>query len=158
MPATGSLSPRATRRATVPAPRFAARRGRTIPPMIAVMIALLHPLSSAAGAHAQASLDGAWRMTIAFDNGGVTAGLEVVTKGDRVSGRFVAEFAGGEIPIEGEIRDGTLTFNATTSGGPHPGLQLTFSGAPADDGRLAGVVSASFGEFAWNAERLARLR
>lgn len=97
---------------------------------------------------------GKWRMSIAFPNGDRAAGLELVQQGNTLTGRFVAAFAGGEVPLEGEWTNGTFTFSASTTGGPHPGEQLDFSSTLGEDGTLAGTLSASFGDFRWTAERL----
>lgn len=97
---------------------------------------------------------GKWRMSIVFPNGDGAAGLELVQQGTRLTGRFVAAFAGGEVPVEGEWTNGTFTFSASTTGGRHPGEQLDFSGTLEEDGTLAGTLSASFGDFRWAAERL----
>lgn len=97
---------------------------------------------------------GKWRMSIAFPSGDTAAGLELVQQGTKLSGRFVAAFAGGEIPLEGEWADGRFTFSASTTGGPHPGEQLDFSGTLQEDGTLAGTLSATFGDIRWTAERL----
>ena len=97
---------------------------------------------------------GRWKMTIQFTDAARQAGLEIVLKGREVSGKFVAAFAGGEVPIEGEIEGDTLTFSASTTGGPHPGMQLDFSSTLEGDGTLAGKLSAPFGDFSWTAERL----
>ena len=105
-------------------------------------------------AQAPSGVAGTWRMSIGFPNGDGAAGLELIQQGTTLTGRFVAAFAGGEVPLEGEWTDGTFTFSASTTGGPHPGEQLDFSGTLEKDGTLAGTLSASFGDFRWTAERL----
>jgi hypothetical protein len=97
---------------------------------------------------------GRWKMAIQFTDETRPAGLEIVLKGREVSGKFVAAFAGGDVPIEGEIDGDALTFSASTTGGPHPGMQLDFSATLKGDGTLAGKLSAPFGDFSWTAQRL----
>ena len=97
---------------------------------------------------------GRWKMAIQFNDDTRPAGLEIALDGKTVSGKFIAAFAGGEVPIEGEIAGETLTFSASTTGGPHPGMQLDFSGTLKGDGTLAGKLSAPFGDFSWTAQRL----
>lgn len=93
-------------------------------------------------------------MTIEFTDEARVAGLEIVEKDRSVTGKFVASFAGGEVPIEGEWADGTLTFQASTTGGPHPGMSLDFTATLKDNATLAGTMSAPFGDFAWTAQRI----
>ena len=97
---------------------------------------------------------GRWKVAIQFSDETRPAGLEIVLKGREVTGKFVAAFAGGDVPIEGEIDGDSLTFSASTTGGPHPGMQLDFSGSLKGDGTLAGKLSAPFGDFSWTAQRL----
>jgi hypothetical protein len=97
---------------------------------------------------------GGWKMTIQFPDQARPAGLELVLTGDVVSGKFVADFAGGDVPIEGDVADGILTFQASTTGGPHPGMSLDFTATLKDNATLAGTLSAPFGDFAWTAERV----
>ena len=118
-----------------------------------VMVLGLVVLTGPVGAQGK-PVAGRWKMTIQFTDDARPAGLEIVLKGREVSGKFIAAFAGGDVPIEGEIEGDTLTFSASTTGGPHPGMQLDFSGALKGDGTLAGTLSAPFGDFSWTAERL----
>ena len=118
-----------------------------------VIVLGLVALTAPVGAQGK-TVAGRWKMTIQFTDDARPAGLEIVLKAREVSGKFVAAFAGGEVPIEGEIEGDTLTFSASTTGGPHPGMQLDFSGALKGDGTLAGKLSAPFGDFSWTAERL----
>ena len=96
---------------------------------------------------------GKWRMTIEFADESRPAGLELEVDGQKVTGRFVASFAGGDIPIAGDLTNETVTFSGSTIGGPHPGMQLDFS-ATLKDGKLSGSISAPFGDFRWTADRL----
>jgi hypothetical protein len=93
-------------------------------------------------------------MSIVFNDGPRAVGLELKQDGRKVTGRLVASFAGGEVPIEGEFVDGKLTFSGATSGGPHPGLQLDFSATLKEDDSLAGTFSSQIGDFAWTADKL----
>ena len=111
-------------------------------------------LGASVSAMAQApDVAGKWRMTIEFTDESRPAGLELQLEGQKVTGRFVASFAGGDIPIAGELTTDTLTFSGSTTGGPHPGMRLDFS-ATLKDGKLNGSMSAPFGDFTWTAERL----
>lgn len=56
--------------------------------------------------------------------------------------------------LEGEFANGRLTFSASTTGGPHPGMPLDFSVTLSEGGTLDGSMSAPFGDFTWTAERL----
>jgi hypothetical protein len=100
------------------------------------------------------ALAGRWKMVIQFNDEPRPAGLEILLKGNAVSGKFVAAFAGGDVPIEGELAGRTVTFSASTTGGPHPGMQLDFSATLNGDGTLTGKMSAPFGDLTWTAERL----
>jgi hypothetical protein len=115
-----------------------------------VGVAFVAPMAHAS----QNTAAGAWKMTIQFSDQARPAGLELVVKGDAVSGKFVADFAGGEVPIEGEVANGNVTFQASTTGGPHPGMSLDFTATLKDNATLAGTLSAPFGDFAWTAERV----
>ena len=101
-----------------------------------------------------AGFAGNWKLMIAFHDEARPAGLQIVVKDHAVSGTFVAAFAGGEVPIEGEIADGKLTFQVSTTGGPHPGMSLDFTATLKDNATLAGTMSAPFGDFTWNGERI----
>jgi len=99
------------------------------------------------------ALAGKWRMTIEFADEARSAGLDLELNGQKIKGRFIAAFAGGDMPIEGTVMDDTVTFSGTTTGGPHPGMTLEFS-ATLKGSTLAGSMSAPFGDFPWTAERL----
>ena len=99
------------------------------------------------------AVGGKWRMTIEFADEARSAGLEINVDGRKVGGRLIASFAGGDVPIEGEISNGTLTFSGSTTSGPHPGMQLDFSATLKGD-ILTGSMSAPFGDFHWTAVRL----
>lgn len=108
----------------------------------------------AAAPAAQPGVAGTWRLSIDFHGEARDAGVEIKVDGRAVTGRLVAGFVGGEVPIEGEFAGGTLTFSASTTGGPHPGAQLDFSATLTEGGTLDGSMSAPFGDFKWTAERL----
>jgi hypothetical protein len=119
---------------------------------MAIVLGLV-ALTVPAGAQGK-TVAGRWKMAIQFNDDTRAAGLEIVLTGNAVSGKFVAAFAGGEVPIEGEIAGTAVTFSASTTGGPHPGMQLDFSGTLKGDGTLDGKLSAPFGDFSWTAQRL----
>ena len=98
---------------------------------------------------------GAWKMSIDFADGARAAGLEIKIDGRKITGRFIASFA-GDIAIEGDLAGSTLTFSGTTTDGPHPGIQLDFTATAKDEGTLEGNVSMPFGDFKWTAERLVK--
>jgi hypothetical protein len=114
---------------------------------------MLTCLLVAAVPRAQEGADGTWRLTVEFHNGRQPASLLIKTSGRQVTGTFTAPFAGGEVPIEGEMGGRRLTFSAATTGGPHPGLQIDFNTTLRDDGTLAGTMSMTFGEFKFTGER-----
>lgn len=97
---------------------------------------------------------GKWKLTIQFDSGANESGLELKIAGKKITGRFIAAFAGGEVPVEGEIEGETITFTAATTGGPHPGMQLDFSATLKGTDTLSGKLAAPFGEFAFTGERV----
>lgn len=99
-------------------------------------------------------LAGAWKMTMNFAQQ-ASAGLELKVDGKKVSGQFVSGFAGGSVPLEGEFADGKLTFAISTTGGPHPGIQVDFYGTLKADGTLEGKLAGiGEGETAWSAVRI----
>ncbi len=73
-------------------------------------------------------------MSIRFHDGPRAAGLELKIVRADVTGSFVASFAGGTVPIDGEFADGSLTFTASTTGGASPGRASRFHRA-AESGR-----------------------
>jgi hypothetical protein len=103
---------------------------------------------------APANVTGKWRMTITFNDGPRQAGLELEQSGRKVAGRLVATFAGSDLALEGEFANGQMTMSGSTTGGPHPGMQLDFAGTLGDDGALRGTLSSAMGDFKWTAERL----
>ena len=99
------------------------------------------------------SLNGKWRMTIEFPDEARSAGLELERNGEKITGRLIASFVGGEIPIQGSLKDDVVTFLGSTTGGPHPGMTLEFSATLKND-MLAGLMSLPFGDLRWTATRL----
>jgi hypothetical protein len=101
------------------------------------------------------SVAGTWKVAIDFEQQHATAGLELKVDGRKVTGTLVTAFAGGSVPLEGEFADGKLTFSISTTGGPHPGIQVDFYGTLTQDGTLEGKLSGiAEGETPWTAQRI----
>ena len=106
----------------------------------------------AAGARGQATVTGAWTMTI--ESGGshqdMKATLELVQKGAAISGTFTSPHSGNR-PVEGEFKDGKLSFGLTTPDGQQ---RIGFSATLRDDDTLAGYMSTPSGDMKWTATRV----
>ena len=117
----------------------------------AVVLALT--ASALAQSH-EPNVSGRWRVAITFDQGPVAGTFELKQEGETVTGRFVASFTGGDVPVEGEFSHGKLTLSGTTTGGPHPGQHLDFSADVKGHDAMSGMLSWEPGDFAWTAERI----
>jgi hypothetical protein len=110
--------------------------------------------SSALTQSGDPNVSGRWRVAITFDQGPIAGTFDLKQQGEGVTGRFVASFTGGDVPVEGEFSHGKLTLSGTTSGGPHPGQRLDFSADVKGHDAMSGMLSWEPGDFAWTAERI----
>jgi hypothetical protein len=101
-----------------------------------------------------ATLAGRWTVTVQTQQGPMDTSLDM--KADpkdpkRVTGMSASQY--GEVPIEGEVVDGKLTFWLTIDGGGG-GVAITFVGTLQKDGSLAGTFGYGEGEMPWTAVRV----
>lgn len=123
--------------------------------MGAALLALLVMANVAMSAQGDKRVAGQWRMTIDFPSGARTATLDLTVDGPTLTGKFSSSFS-GEVPLEGEVEGVDLRFSGTTTSGPHPGVQIDFTGRLTDDNALGGSMSAHFGDFKWTASRVGK--
>jgi hypothetical protein len=96
------------------------------------------------------NLSGRWTMTVeGSPHGTTTMGLVLTQDGKKIGGTFASPH--GDMPIEGEFVDGTLTFAAKESGGDH--VAIRFKATLKDNGALAGYLSSEMGDMTWTAQR-----
>src|SRR5262245_13255784 len=76
-----------------------------------VLIPVLVSSVVLAAASQHSSPNGKWRMTIEFPDEARSAGLELELNGEKITGRLIASFVGGEIPIQGSVKDAVVTFS-----------------------------------------------
>jgi hypothetical protein len=94
-------------------------------------------------------VSGRWTLKVeGTPHGAMTMGLVLKEEATKVTGTF--ESPHGDMPVEGEFVDGTLTL--ATSGGESS--QITFNGKLKDNGTLAGFLSSAMGDMTWTAERV----
>ena len=94
--------------------------------------------------------NGTWTMTIDSHQGTMPATLTIKLDGRKVTGTFSSLH--GDLPIDGELTNGTLTFGADVKDPDHQG-HLTFKASLKDDGTLAGTVTSPMGDMSWSAQR-----
>ena len=82
------------------------------------------------------SVAGKWTLSAETPHGAMDFGLTLKIDGTKISGVF-APPQGSEIPISGEIKDGTLTFQMTQTPEGYP--SLAFKARLKDGGTLAGT-------------------
>ena len=98
-----------------------------------------------------ASVAGKWTISVANDQGPMTAGMTLTQTGTKVSGTFTSDHT-GEAALEGEFAKGALTFAITIHTGDNP-MRVDFAGKMQDDGTLAGTLKGQMGEMNWTATR-----
>jgi hypothetical protein len=107
------------------------------------------PLPRAQDGKAPASVAGQWTMTVdGGAHGSLTMGLVLEQRGKKVTGTFASPH--GDMPVEGEFADGTLTLATVSSDrGAEP---ITFE-ATLKGETLTGYVSSGMGDMTWTAVR-----
>jgi hypothetical protein len=124
---------------------------------LAVMVVLIIGFTPAPASaqHAQQEkkaapgVAGKWTMTVQGNpHGATTMGLTLTQAGKAVTGTFASPH--GDMPVKGELVDGTLTL-ATTATGDAP--EITFNARLKDDDTLTGYLSSTMGDMTWTAER-----
>jgi hypothetical protein len=104
-----------------------------------------------AGAHeTAATVSGRWTMTV---EGGAHAmpamGLALKQDGAKVTGTFASPH--GDVPVQGEFKDDTLTLVTTAKDADSP--SVTFNATLKDD-KLTGYLSGPMGDMTWTATRV----
>lgn len=99
-----------------------------------------------------ASVAGKWAISVANDQGPMSAGMALTQNAAKVTGTFTSDHT-GEVPIEGEFANGTLTFSIDIHGDSGSSMHVDFSGKMKDDGTLAGTLKGPMGEMTWTATR-----
>lgn len=85
------------------------------------------------------------------DHQGTTFPFVLKEDGKKVTGTLSSPH--GDLPLEGEFADGTLTFVATLDEGGNT-VRLTFTAKLNDDGTLAGTMSGLQSDVKWTAVRV----
>ena len=107
--------------------------------------------SAQVGAKAAPGVAGTWTMAVdAGPHGATTMGLVLKQAGRKVSGSFASPH--GDVPVEGEFTDGSLTLATVSSGPDVP--DVSFTARLKDNGTLAGYMSSAMGDMTWTAERV----
>lgn len=129
------------------------RRARTmILVLTAAAVLAAAPISAMAQAAAAArpiKIDGTWNMTVTGPDGSpmpVTAVFK--TQGKKLTGTLAG--AQGEVALAGEFADNKITFAVSVPQDAGP-MEIKFTGTAKEDGSLAGVAVAQFGEIPWTA-------
>jgi hypothetical protein len=99
-----------------------------------------------------ATVAGRWTMSVdAGPHGTMTMGLVLEQKGKRVTGTFSSPH--GDVGVEGEFTDGTLTLTTTATDG-HEAMHVTFNARLQETGTLSGYLSSEMGDMKWTADRM----
>lgn len=102
---------------------------------------------------APAGVAGNWSISVAAQDGQMSAGMALKQDGQKVTGTFTSDHT-GEAPVEGQYVDGTLTFTIPLHGGTDPSMRVDFTGKLKADGTLAGTLTGPMGEMSWTASRV----
>lgn len=106
-------------------------------------------MTQAAAAAKPIKVDGTWNMTVTGPDGSPMAVTAVFkTEGKKLTGTLAGPQ--GEVALEGEFADNKIAFAISVPQDAGP-LDISFTGTVKDDGSLAGVASAQFGEMPWTA-------
>lgn len=124
-----------------------------------LVAALVVALVAAAPLAAQSSpskpapgVAGNWDVAIAMPDGTLPATMTLALDGKKVTGTFNSEHS-GEVPVEGQLADGKLTFSVVVHSGSAQEMKIDFTGALKADGTLAGTMTWTMGEMTWTASR-----
>ena len=100
-----------------------------------------------------ASVAGKWTISMANDQGPMSAGMALTQNGAKVAGTFTSDHT-GEVPVEGEFANGTLMFAIDVHGDSGASMHVDFTGKMKDDGTLAGTLKGPMGEMTWTGTRM----
>jgi hypothetical protein len=100
-----------------------------------------------------AGVAGKWTITVANDQGPMSAGMTLTQNAAKVTGTFTSDHT-GEVPVEGEFANGTLTFNITVHSDGDNAMRVDFTAKMKDDGTLAGTLKGPMGEMSWSGTRV----
>ena len=100
------------------------------------------------------SVAGNWEMSVQAGPNPVAASLTLKIDGAKVTGSLSSEHL-GNMPLEGRLTDGTLTFSADQTGDAGS-VHMEFSTKIQEDGTLAGDVTSPMGPMKWIAKRVAK--
>ena len=100
-----------------------------------------------------ASVAGKWTISVANDQGPMSAAMALTQNGAKVTGTFTSDHT-GEVPVEGQFAEGTLTLAIDVHGDSGAAMHVDFTGKMKDDGTLAGTLKGPMGEMNWTATRV----
>jgi len=100
-----------------------------------------------------ASVSGRWTVSVANDQTPMEAGLTLTQNGAKIAGTFTSDHT-GEVPVEGEFSNGTLTFSIMLHGSSDATMRVDFIAKMKDDGTLAGTLKGPMGEMGWSGTRV----
>src|SRR5262245_62080870 len=99
-----------------------------------------------------ANVAGKWTISVTTDQSPMSAAMSLAQDGAKVKGTFTNEHT-GEVPLEGQFSNGTLTFAIVAHGGTDAAARFDFTGKMKDDGTLEGTLKGPMGEMNWTATR-----
>ncbi len=102
---------------------------------------------------APAGVAGNWSLVVAAQDGTITAGMSLKQDGQKVTGTFTSDHT-GEVAVDGQYVDGTLSFTIALHGGNDPSMKIDFTGKLKTDGSLAGSLTGPMGDMEWTASRV----
>lgn len=123
--------------------------------LVAAAVIVLAPVTAAAQAAAPAqarpaaSVEGKWNMSVTGPDGNaISVSVVIKQDGKKLTGTLTGPQ--GEVALEGEYAEGKIMFGISIPS--DQGLMnIGFAGTMKDDGSLAGMASAPFGEMPWTA-------
>jgi len=92
---------------------------------------------------------GNWTLSAETPHGAMDFQLALKQDGAKLTGTFTSP--AGDIPVEGEVVKGVLTFKMTKAPENYPAL--AFKARLKDDGTMAGTMSSDSGDMAFTAKR-----
>ncbi len=79
--------------------------------------------------------------------------MALTQNGAKITGTFTSDHT-GEVRVEGEFANGTLTFAIDVHGDSGSSMHVDFTGKMKDDGTLTGTLKGQMGEMTWTARAL----
>ena len=119
---------------------------------IALALAAAAPVAAQSSSTKTPNVSGRWDVAIAMQDGTLPATLTLAQDGKKITGTFNSEHS-GEVPVDGQYADSTLTFTAVVHSGSAQEMKIQFAGALKADGTLGGTLSWPMGEMTWTASR-----